>query len=229
MSFHEESLPEPLPADPLPLVAAWLEQATREAVQPNPNAMVLATADEHGQPSARVVLCKEVCPLPGYLTFFTNYESRKGTELAANPRAAIVMHWDTLRRQVRVEGPVSLADIAESDAYFASRAWQSRVGAWSSRQSQPIASRVALAAAIDRTARRFGVPSPVESDPRAPDPGIVIPRPSHWGGYHLWAETVELWVEGTGRLHDRARWTRALEPASDGFRGGPWSVTRLQP
>src|SRR5579871_3103051 len=119
MSFHEESLPDPLPAEPLAHVAAWLEQATREAVQPNPNAMVLATADQHGQPSARVVLCKEVCPAPGYLTFFTNYESRKGAELAGNPRAAVVMHWDLLRRQVRIEGPVVPAGGAESDAYFA--------------------------------------------------------------------------------------------------------------
>lgn len=229
MPFHEETLPEPLPAEPLAQVAIWLEEATREAVQPNPNAMVLATADQHGQPSARVVLCKEVCPQPGYITFFTNYESRKGTELAANPRAALVMHWDTLRRQVRVEGPVVPVSGEESDAYFASRAWQSRIGAWSSRQSQPIASRAALAASISRTALRFGVPSPVDCDPRTPDPGAAIPRPPQWGGYRVWAECVELWVEGTGRLHDRARWTRALEPASDGFRSGAWSVTRLQP
>lgn len=229
MVFYEEMLPEPLPAEPLAQVAAWLEHATLQSVQPNPNAMVLATADQHGQPSARVVLCKDVSPQPGYITFFSNYESRKGTELAANPRAAVVMHWDTLRRQVRIEGPVVPADAAESDAYFASRAWQSRIGAWASRQSQPIASRAALAAALDRTARRFSAPSPVESDPRTPDPGISVPRPPHWGGYHLWAEAVELWVEGTGRLHDRARWTRVLEPASGGFNAGAWSVTRLQP
>ena len=118
MTIHQEYLPESLPAEPLALVARWLEQATREAVQPNPNAMVLATADQHGQPSARVVLCKDIRPQPGYLTFFSNYESRKGTELAANPRAAAVMHWDRLHRQVRIEGPVVPAGAEESDAYF---------------------------------------------------------------------------------------------------------------
>jgi pyridoxamine 5'-phosphate oxidase len=229
MPFHQEYLPESLPAEPLALVARWLEQATREALQPNPNAMVLATADQHGQPSARVVLCKDIRPEPGYLTFFSNYESRKGTELAANPRAAAVMHWDRLRRQVRIEGPVVPAGAEESDAYFNSRAWQSRIGAWASRQSSTVPSRAALVAAVDRTARRFGVPSPLQSADDAPDPGVAIPRPPHWGGYHLWAEAVEIWVEGAGRLHDRARWTRRLEPASSGFSTEGWSVTRLQP
>ncbi|MGA8706200.1 MAG: pyridoxamine 5'-phosphate oxidase [Steroidobacteraceae bacterium] len=229
MTLHQEYLPESLPAEPLALVARWLEQATREAVQPNPNAMVLATADQHGQPSARVVLCKDIRPQPGYLTFFSNYESRKGTELAANPRAAAVMHWDRLHRQVRIEGPVVPAGAEESDAYFSSRAWQSRIGAWASRQSSTVPSRAALVAAVDRTARRFGVPSPLQSADDAPDPGIEIPRPPHWGGYHLWAEAVEIWVEGAGRLHDRARWMRKLEPASSGFSADGWSVTRLQP
>lgn len=229
MALHQEILPDPLPAEPLELVAAWLAQAVREARQPNPNAMALATADQHGQPSARIVLCKEIRPQPGYLTFFSNYESRKGSELAANPRAAAVMHWDWSRRQVRIEGPVIPATAAESDAYFASRAWQSRIGAWASRQSLSVPSRAALAAAVDRTARRFGVPSPMQSADDAPDPGIAIPRPPHWGGYQLWADAVELWVEGAARLHDRARWTRTLEPAACGFNAGGWSVTRLHP
>jgi pyridoxamine 5'-phosphate oxidase len=227
--MHQELLPEPLPAEPLVLVAAWLAEATRQAVQPNPNAMVLATADQHAQPSARVVLCKEIRPQPGYLTFFSNYESRKGIELAANPRAAVVMHWDKLRRQVRIEGPVIPTSAAESDAYFASRSWQSRIGAWASRQSTSLASRAALAAAADRVARRFGVPSPLLEDGHAADPGIAIPRPPHWGGYQLWAEAVELWVEGVARLHDRARWTRKLEPSTTGFMAEAWSVERLQP
>ncbi|HEV7986501.1 MAG TPA: pyridoxamine 5'-phosphate oxidase [Steroidobacteraceae bacterium] len=229
MALYQEYLPDPLPAEPLALAAAWLDQAVREAAQANPNAMVLATADQHGQPSARIVLCKEIRPQPGYLSFFSNYESRKGTELAANPRAAAVLHWDQLRRQVRIEGPVTLAAAAASDAYFASRAWQSRIGAWASRQSVSVPSRAALAAAVDRTARRFGVPSPLQSADDAPDPGVAIPRPPHWGGYQLWAEAVELWVEGAARLHDRARWTRTLEPGTDGFNAGGWSVTRLQP
>jgi pyridoxamine 5'-phosphate oxidase len=229
MALHQEYLPDPLPSEPLALVADWLAQATRAAIQPNPNAMVLATADQHGQPSARVVLCKEIRPQPGYLTFFSNYESRKGTELAANPHAAVVMHWDRLRRQVRIEGPVVPVSAEESDAYFASRAWQSRIGAWASRQSASVPSRAALAAAVDRTARRFGAPSPLQSADDAPDPGVEIPRPPNWGGYQLWAESLELWVEGAGRLHDRARWSRKLEPASAGFTAGVWSVTRLQP
>jgi pyridoxamine 5'-phosphate oxidase len=229
MSLHQEYLPEPLPAEPLELVATWLAEATRDKVQPNPNAMVLATADQHGQPSARVVLCKEIRPQPGYLSFFTNYESRKGTDLAANPHAAVVMHWDAMRRQVRIEGRVVPASAEESDAYFASRVWQSRIGAWASAQSTAVNSRATLAAAVDRIARRFGVPSPMQSPDDTVDPGVAIPRPPHWGGYHLWAESVELWVEGAARLHDRARWTRTLEPSARGFTAGSWSTIRLQP
>ncbi|HXR19408.1 MAG TPA: pyridoxamine 5'-phosphate oxidase [Steroidobacteraceae bacterium] len=229
MSRYQECLPDPLPPEPLELAAAWLDQAIREGVQPNPNAMVLATADQHGQPSARVVLCKEIRPQPGYLTFFSNYESRKGIELAANPRAAVVLHWDQLQRQVRIEGPVVLTSTAESDAYFASRAWQSRIGAWASRQSTAVASRTALAATVDRTAQRFGVPSPMQSRDDAADPGMPIARPPYWGGYQLWAEAVELWVEGAARLHDRVRWTRSLEPDRAGFTAGSWSALRLQP
>ncbi len=229
MGLHQEFLPDPLPDEPLEVAAAWLAEATRAQVQPNPNAMVLATADQHGQPSARVVLCKDIRPRPGFVTFYTNFESRKGTELAANPRAAVVMHWDRLHRQVRIEGPVTPGSAADSDNYFASRAWQSRVGAWASRQSTAVSSRAALASAVDRAAQRFGVPSPLQSAEDAPDPGVPIPRPPHWGGYRLWAETVELWVEGAARLHDRARWSRKLEPIIDGFEGGRWSATRLQP
>jgi pyridoxamine 5'-phosphate oxidase len=227
--LHKEYLPEPLPAEPLALVADWLAQATRAKVQPNPNAMVLATVDAAGAPSARVVLCKEIRPDAGYITFFTNYLSRKGADLAANAHAAVVMHWDVLRRQVRLEGRVTRTTAAESDAYFASRAWQSRVGAWASEQSAPIASRSELVRATDAAARRLGVPTPTASDDVAPDPGVAIPRPPHWGGYHLWVESVELWVEGAARLHDRARWTRTLEREGAGFRSGPWSATRLQP
>jgi pyridoxamine 5'-phosphate oxidase len=229
MSLHKEYLPEPLPPEPLELVAEWLAQAVRDKVQPNPDAMVLATADQHAQPSARVVLCKLIRPVPGYLSFYSNYESRKGIDLASNPFAAVVMHWDRLRRQVRIEGPVVPASAEESDAYFASRAWQSRIGAWASQQSTVVASRAALVGAVERAARRFGVPSPLQSDDFAPDPGVAIPRPPQWGGYHLWAQAVELWVEGAARLHDRARWTRTLEPSSDGFHAGRWSATRLQP
>jgi pyridoxamine 5'-phosphate oxidase len=229
MPLHTEFLPEPLPREPLRLVADWLAEATRARSQPNANAMVLATVDAHGAPSARVVLCKDIRPDAGYITFFTNYLSRKGSELAANARAAVVMHWDVLRRQVRLEGRVTPTTAAESDSYFASRPWQSRIGAWASEQSAPIASRAELLRATDAAARRFGAPSPATSDDAAPDPGVVIARPPHWGGYHLWVSAVELWVEGAARLHDRARWTCTLEPDGGGFRASGWSATRLQP
>jgi pyridoxamine 5'-phosphate oxidase len=229
MPFHREYLPEPLPSEPLSLVATWLDEATRRGAQPNPNAMVLATVDAHGAPSARVVLCKEIRPEAGYITFFTNYLSRKGGELASDPRAAVVMHWDSLRRQVRLEGRVTRTTEGESDAYFASRAWQSRIGAWASQQSAPLASRAELERATERVAQRFGVPSPTACDETAADPGVVIGRPAHWGGYHLWIEAVELWVEGAARLHDRARWTRSLTPQGSAYQGSAWHLTRLQP
>jgi pyridoxamine 5'-phosphate oxidase len=229
MALHEECLPDPLPPEPLALVADWLAEATRAKVQPNPNAMVLATADAQGAPSARVVLCKEIRQDAGYLTFFTNYRSRKGAELAANARAAAVMYWDVLHRQVRFEGRVTPTSAAESDAYFASRAWQSRIGAWASEQSAPLGSRAELVRAALDTAQRFAAPPPGSREAAAPDSGIVIPRPPHWGGYRLWLQVVELWVEGAARLHDRARWSRTLEPAGDGFSGRRWSATRLQP
>jgi pyridoxamine 5'-phosphate oxidase len=229
MPLHKEFLPDPLPGEPLALVAQWLAEATRTKVQPNPNAMVLATVDAHGAPSARVVLCKDIRPDTGTITFFTNYLSRKGTELAADARAAVVMHWDALRRQVRLEGRVTPTTAAESDAYFASRAWQSRIGAWASEQSAPIGSRAELLRATEAAARRFGTPSPAASDDAAPDPGVVIARPPHWGGYNLWVAAVELWVEGAARLHDRARWTRTLVPEGGGFSASGWSATRLQP
>jgi pyridoxamine 5'-phosphate oxidase len=206
-----------------------MAESWERRLQPNPNAMVLATSDPDGRPSARVVLAKEIVAKPGYLVFFTNYLSRKGRQLERNPRAAAVIHWDALHRQVRVEGPVVKAPAADSDAYFASRPWQSRLGAWASEQSAPLASRQDLARAIAATANRFGVPDPAQPGGEA-QTEFVIPRPPHWGGYHLWAECVELWVEGEARVHDRARWTRELTPQEDGFFGtGPWTATRLQP
>ena len=227
MDWHREHLPDPLPAEPLALAEHWLAEATRKALQPNPNAMVVATADSAGRPSARVVLCKQITPQPGLLTFYTNYQSRKGRELHDNPRAAIVMHWDALHRQLRVEGRIVPVSAAESDAYFATRNWQSRLGAWASQQSQPIASRAELLKNVAKTALRLALPVPKHE--QETDPGLRIARPPHWGGYQLWAEAVELWVEGSARIHDRARWTRTLTPQADGFSTGAWLVTRLQP
>lgn len=246
MTPQREYLPEPLPIEPLELVARWLAEAVAGGFRPNPNAMVLATADVQGVPHARVVLCKDLRVRPGYVTFFTNYQSHKARDLMENPRAAAVMHWDRLGRQVRLEGRVVQITAGESDAYFASRPWQSRIGAWASRQSAPVGSRAELTRALQGAAQRFGVPSPLAVDSAEPDPGVVIDRPPYWGGYHLWIEAVELWVAGDARLHDRARWQRPLKPvsaagASDAgaqgtggppsgaFDPGPWQATRLQP
>ncbi len=228
MPEHRELLPDPLPAEPLEIVAGWLTQAWAARTQPNANAMVLATSSRDGRPSARVVLCKDIVPQPGFIVFYTNYLSSKGRQLKDNPRAAAVMHWDALHRQVRIEGQIVPSPAEDSDVYFASRAWQSRVGAWASEQSEPVDSRATLLAAVTGVARRFGAPTP--GSPGADDSmKLTIPRPPHWGGYHLWADAVELWVEGESRIHDRARWTRVLKARGDAFKAGAWSATRLQP
>lgn len=215
-----DPLPDPLPQAPMSLVESWLADALQRRDQPNPDAMVLATAAPDGAPSARVVLCKGVDAGKGRVRFVSNYHSRKGRELEANPRAALVMHWDHLHRQVRMEGVVVKAPAAESDAYFASRAWLSQIGAHASQQSAAIGSREALERKLDALIAQYG---------DAPAPGRSIPRPPHWGAYHFWVSAVELWVEGPGRLHDRARWQRELRAAGEGFDAGPWTATRLQP
>jgi pyridoxamine 5'-phosphate oxidase len=229
MSEPTELLPDPLPAEPLAVVARWLEEAWAARAQPNANSMVLATSRPDGRPAARVVLCKDIQPRPGFVVFYTNYHSSKGRELKENPRAAAVMHWDALHRQVRIEGFVTEAPAADSDAYFATRPWQSRIGAWASAQSEPIGSRSALLDAVAAAARRFAAPVP--GSPGAGDAlKLTIPRPPHWGGYRLWADVVELWVQGEARIHDRARWTRTLKAGGDGsFSPGAWAATRLQP
>jgi len=226
-TFWTETLPDPLPRNPLEVAKQWLAQAQLDAAQPNPNAMVLATVDGRGYPSARVVLCKEINTRPGFISFYTNYRSRKGRELEANHRAAVVFHWDHHHRQVRAEGPVEPLSEAESDAYFRTRTWQSRIGAWASEQSQPVASRRALASALTAAAHRFGIPyeGPGTDEPEHVE--VDVPRPPHWGGYRLLPEAVELWVEGEFRVHDRARWTRSL--ADHAGTAEAWSVTRLQP
>jgi pyridoxamine 5'-phosphate oxidase len=228
-TYWTETLPDPLPGNPLETAAQWLGQALQEAAQPNPNAMVLATVDARGHPSARVVLCKNIAAEPGYIDFYTNYRSRKGRELSANPRAAVVFHWDHRHRQVRAEGRVEPLSDAENDAYFKTRAWQSRLGAWASEQSQPVASRQALKQAVAATARRFGIPYDGPGTPEPRDALVDVPRPSTWGGFRLHTDAVELWVEGEYRIHDRARWTRSLADSNAAVGASPWSVTRLQP
>jgi pyridoxamine 5'-phosphate oxidase len=228
MELFNDLLPDPLPTEPMALVNAWLETARAARQQPNPESMVLATATADGQPSARVVLCKSVDVEQGRVSFVTNYDSRKGRELAENPRAALVFHWDHTHRQVRIEGVVVKAPEAESDEYFQSRNWQRRIGAWASAQSQPLRSREQLDAAVRAAAQRFAVPVPTLDNINEPQ-AAVIPRPPFWGGYYVWADSVELWIEGASRIHERARWTRSLTTAGAGFRAGPWSAVRLQP
>lgn len=225
-----QNLPDPLPLDPMPLASTWLAQAWDEQVQPNPNAMTLATVGEDDRLSARVVLCKEIVPEPGYLVFYTDYQSRKGRNLATNPRAAAVFHWDDLRRQLRVEGLVVPSPASESDDYFASRPWRSRLAARASRQSEPIGSRHALLARLREEAALHGAPDPATAPEDDQEPDFHVPRPPNWGGYRLWADAVELWVEGEHRLHDRARWTRELVSSDAGLiECGPWHHVRLQP
>ena len=192
----------------MPLFQEWFSDAAARRTQPNPDAMVVATAASNGDPSARVVLCKRVVVDAGYVVFFTNYQSRKGRELAARPRAAAVFHWDALHRQVRIEGPIVRSPGSESDQYFASRALDSRIAAWASEQSEPLASREALQQRVREVAARFGIAPGATSG--------TVPRPPHWGGNRLWVERIELWTEGANRVHDRAVWTRQLQPAGDG-------------
>lgn len=189
------------------MLGRWLDEAWAQRVQRNPNAMSVATVGEHGRPSLRVVLCRGFEPEPGYVVFYTDRESRKGSELAAKPFAAATFHWDALQRQARLEGAVVLSPDDESEAYFAGRPRPAQVAAWASRQSRPLGSREELLEKLRETEARFG--------------DGPIPRPPNWGGYRLVAERVELWVGSEGRAHDRALWEREPE--------GPWRVSRLQP
>lgn len=214
----------------MPLADAWLCEAWERKAQRNPNSMVLATIDAGGRPAARVVLCKEIVAVPGYLVFYTNYESHKGRELAAHPWAAVVFHWDELHRQMRIAGPVVASPASESDDYFASRPWQSRLAAITSQQSAPIASRQALLGKLRATAAHYGAPDPLSAADGDEMSGLQLPRPAGWGGYRLWAASVELWIEGEYRLHERVCWTRELNISGSAYdQTRSWQHQRLQP
>lgn len=222
-------LPTPLPDNPLETLAAWLDHATLQALQPNPNAMTVATLDADGTPSIRVVLLKALVTDPGYLVFYSNYQSRKGQAIASNPQVACCLHWDALGLQVRLEGIAVRSPAEESDAYFASRDPASQLGAWGSDQSRPLASREALIAQTLARGRALGLPDTATLADVKP-PGGALPRPPHWGGYRVWARAVELWVDGAARIHDRARWERPLTTGDDGLpHPGAWQAQRLQP
>lgn len=190
----------PMADDPISIFDTWLREA--EAGEPNdPNAMALATADAQGRPSVRMVLLK------GHddrgFVFYTNRESRKAGELAENAHAALLFHWKSLRRQVRVEGPVTRVTDAESDAYFASRGRASQLGAWASDQSRPLDDRSTFEARYAAMEQRFD-----RQD---------IPRPPHWGGYRVAPDVIELWEDRPGRLHHRRLFTRTDSGWSEGL------------
>jgi pyridoxamine 5'-phosphate oxidase len=191
-----------VPADPMPLFQLWFDQAVKAAC-PEPNSMTLATADKAGNPSARIVLLKGA-DQNGF-TFFTNYSSQKGKELAERPKAALLFHWHELERQVRISGTVERVPGSESDEYFHSRPAASRIGAWASPQSSAIPNREFLEEAEKRFKTEFG---------EAP------PRPDHWGGYRLRPSAIEFWQGRPSRLHDRIHYQ---------LDGGVWKVTRLAP
>jgi len=219
-------LPTPLPADPFPTLRAWFDEEIAAKRSPNPDAMSLATIDADGTPSNRIVLCRRMNAEEGFVTFFTNYEGRKGRALRHTSRAAVCFHWDHSDRQARIEGEVVVSPPAESDEYFLSRRWESRLSAWTSRQSTPTSGRGELLEHMRGVLRDLGIPPEdiIRLRDQAP-----IPRPPNWGGFRLYARSVELWLGGTGRLHDRAVWTRTLRRDADRVIGSAWSATRLQP
>ena len=192
-------------ADPLELFAGWYAEA--EKSEPNdPSGMALATVGPDGTPSVRMILLK------GYdaagFVFYSNYESRKGLHLLAHPKAALLFHWKSLRRQVRIEGPVTKTTPEEADAYFATRARGSQIGAWASDQSRPLESRFAL----EKSVVEFGAKHLIGT----------VPRPPHWSGFRLQPNLIEFWNDGAFRLHDRLEYSRASA-------GAPWSTRTLYP
>lgn len=189
--------------DPYELFAAWLKEA--ETSEPNdPNAMALATVDEEGMPAQRMVLLKGV-DSRGFV-FYTNYNSRKGRHLLGHPKAALLFHWKSLRRQVRVEGLVEQVTAEEADAYYATRARQSQIGAWASDQSQSLESRFALEKQVAKVAAKYPIGE--------------IPRPPHWSGFRVLPSYFEFWKDGAFRLHDRLVYKA---------NGEDWETDRLYP
>jgi len=195
----------PEKADPLDIFGAWYEEAAKS--EPNePSAMSLATVGPDGTPAVRMVLLKDF-DSSGFV-FYTNRQSRKGEHLLAHPKAALLFHWKSLRRQVRLEGPVAPTTAEEADAYFATRARGSQIGAWASDQSQALESRFALEKRVAEYAARYVVGK--------------VPRPSHWSGFRLQPLLIEFWQDGAFRLHDRLEYRRSTLDA-------PWTTRTLYP
>ena len=190
--------------DPFEIARAWLSEAEGSEMN-DPNAIALSTVDADGMPNVRMVLLKDI--EDDAFVFYTNYDSRKGQEIGSTGKAAFVLHWKSLRRQIRVRGTVSREDGDKADEYYASRSLKSRLGAWASKQSQPLSSRTELMAEVARLTPRLG------TNP---------PRPPFWGGFRIWPNEIEFWADGAFRLHDRFRWVR-----DDGETS--WDITRLNP
>ncbi len=215
--------------DPLILVGRWLDEAAEAATQPNPSAMTLATVGGDAKVSARVVLVRGLEKNCGYAEFYTNYDSRKASELARNAWAAGVMHWDALGRQLRFEGPVVESPAADSDAYFSRRPWRSQINAWASHQSQAVNDPTHLETKARELASRFGTPDPFGDTDSVAD-GVQVPRPDFWGGYRFWFAAVEIWLAGQNRFHERVRYERSLDAVdAHSFRSGSWRHFHLQP
>ncbi len=197
-------------SDPFAIARAWLTEAEGREIN-DPNAIALSTVDADGMPNARMVLLKEIegldAPSGGAFIFYTNYGSVKAQEIERAGKAAFVMHWKSLRRQIRVRGLVEREDGPQADAYYASRSLKSRLGAWASRQSDPLSSRAILMAEVAKVTASQG-----------PDPS----RPPFWGGLRIKPLEIEFWADGAFRLHDRFRWRRA---GLDQF----WDISRLNP
>ena len=190
--------------DPFVLARAWLAEASKTEIN-DPNAIALSTVDRDGMPNARVVLLKEI--EDGAFVFYTNYTSAKATELDTAGRAAFVMHWKSLGRQVRARGIITREDGEKADAYYASRGLKSRLGAWASDQSKPLENREALERALEEASATHG---------------DTPTRPPFWGGFRLTPLELEFWADGDARLHDRFQWRRASVTA-------PWTISRLNP
>lgn len=190
--------------DPFAIAKSWLAEAEAQEIN-DPNAIALATVDADGLPNVRMVLLKDI--EDAAFVFYTNYGSKKGQEITASGNAAFVMHWKSLRRQVRVRGLVSREEGPQADAYYASRSLKSRLGAWASDQSKPLSSRTHLMAEVAKVTAAQGI-----------NPA----RPPFWGGFRIVPLEIEFWADGAFRLHDRFRWSReAIE--------NPWEITRLNP
>ncbi|HBV53571.1 MAG TPA: pyridoxamine 5'-phosphate oxidase [Rhodobacteraceae bacterium] len=195
--------------DPFVIAQSWLSEAETSELN-DPNAIALATVDAQGRPNARMVLLKEIEAPPsgnGAFVFYTNYESAKALEIEAAGHAAFVMHWKSLRRQLRVRGRVTREEGPQADDYYASRSLKSRLGAWASQQSRPLSSRAALMAEVAKVTALKGT-----------NPA----RPPFWGGFRIDPFEIEFWADGAFRLHDRFVWRRTQA-------GNPWEVTRLNP